>query len=811
MKACAPGSFGAQLKTLREAAGFTQEELATIAGLSVHAVSALERGERRRPYPETVRSLSAALDLSGARRDGLLASARGSVQVAAADKSSSAGLPLTLTRLIGRETEMRTLRQWLADPAARLITLVGPGGVGKTRLAIELAQAVAQEATSRAVFVSLASIRESAFVAAAIGEALGLADGAATDLARRARAACGGQPTLLIVDNFEQVLDAAPLIAELLTSIAPLRIVATSRAPLRIRGERECAIGPLALDPDADAMSPADLVQAPAVRLFVERARDVRPDFRLTTANRGAVTAICRRLDALPLALELAAPWIKVLTLEDLLHRLVNNLLPSPAGPRDLPERQQTMTAAVGWSYRLLDPNEQRVFRRLGALPGPFSVRAAFAVTAGGEGAAVNMDDVVRALAGLIDKSLLARTEASVTSQPMYEMLETVRAYATLELDTSKERHDALQGLVQYCLEEAVLAGEGLVGPDQGEWLDRVRDDLQNYRRALRVLIAGGRIREACDIVWHVHFFWVIRGYAAEGVRWSDEILALQPPADAESRLLTGVGALLYTQGELARARATLEHAIALARGVDDRSVAAHGELVLGHVEHAAGNVHRARALFVRSVSTFEALGVPWAAGNALSGLAAVALALGDATEAERLLERSTSMLRVCGPWFIALALNVRANMAVRHGRSDEAIVLVRESLIRVCQIHDKFAFLYALVPLARAAVLKADDAWVARILGMRHAGDRTDRRGGGRQLDARTARDPRAGRARSSRPHRMVARLCRGSCRLHRLAPQRRRQRVFLRRSAIASRRARSSGYLTHTTRLEFQDPCSG
>ncbi len=186
-----------------------------------------------------------------------------------------------------------------------------------------------------------------------------------------------------MLDNFEQVLDAAPLVADLLTSVASLRVLVTSRAPLRVRGEREYAVGPLALDVGADATSPADLARSPAVRLFVERVRDVQPDFRLTAANGPTVTAICRRLDALPLALELAAPWIKVLTAEDLLRRLTQDVLLSTVGPRDLPERQQTMNATVAWSYQLLAPNEQRVFRRLGALPGRFSIEAAAAVLAG--------------------------------------------------------------------------------------------------------------------------------------------------------------------------------------------------------------------------------------------------------------------------------------------------------------------------------------------------------------------------------------------------------------------------------------------
>ena len=211
-------------------------------------------------------------------------------------------------------------------------------------------------------------------------------DVTARDLPRRARVACENHPTLLVLDNFEQVLDAAPPVADLLTSVPLLRLLVTSRAPLRVRGEREYVVGPLELEAASDAMSPADLARAPAVRLFVERVRDVQPDFRLTSANGPTVTAICRRLDALPLALELAAPWIKVLTVEDLLRRLTHDVLLSTVGPRDLPERQQTMNATVAWSYQLLSPDEQRAFRRFGALPGRFSIDAAAAVLAGRDG-----------------------------------------------------------------------------------------------------------------------------------------------------------------------------------------------------------------------------------------------------------------------------------------------------------------------------------------------------------------------------------------------------------------------------------------
>ena len=724
MKVGAPGSFGAQLKALRETAGFTQEELATIAGLSVHSVSALERGERRRPHVETVRALSAALDLTGPTRDALLASARAPAHKAAVDELNGISLPLALTVLLGRESDVQMLRRWLADPAARLITLIGPGGVGKTRLALELARAIAEEGSTRVVFVSLAPIRDPAFVASAIAEALGLADVTALDLLRRARAACEDHPTLLMLDNFEQVLAAAPLVADLVTSVASLRLLVTSRAPLRVRGEREYVVGPLELEAGLEAMPPADLARTPAVRLFVERVRDVQPDFRLTSANGSTVTTICRRLDALPLALELAARWLKVLTVEDLLRRLMDDVLLSPVGSRDLPERQQTMNATVAWSYHLLSAQEQHAFRHFGAIPGLFPIDAAAAVLAGRTGAPAGHDDALRAAAGLMDKSLLLRAQTSVVATcPRYYMLETVRAYAARELTASGERDDAMEGLVRYSTREAGLAAEGLVGTAQVEWLDRVREDLESYRGALAWLVERRRPTEASDIAWGLKYFWLIRGHAAEGLQWYEQILNLPslPPA-AELRALVGAAVLWYTQGELGRAGTGLNRAFALAHGAGDRDVVAQAAYLSGHVEHAAGNLEAARDRFTRSVEAFRALAIPSGTGSALSGMAAIALATGDAGQAERLLDEATSVLRHAGPWFLTWTLYVRAILAVRRGKADEAIAVVGESLTRIRELHDKFAFVYALVPLAAAAVLKGDDAWAARILGARDA-----------------------------------------------------------------------------------------
>lgn len=724
MRRSAPGPFGAQLKALREKAGYTQEELATISGVSVHAVSALERGERRRPHSETVRALSAALDLTGPARDALMGSAR---HLDGADTAAVASLPLPLTRFVGRDADMQTLRRSLGESAVRLVTLVGSGGVGKTRLALQLAQVVAEAGSTRVLFVSLAAIRDSAFVAHAIGEALGLTDVVARDLSTRARVACEDVPTLLVLDNFEHVLDAAVIVAELLASVPSMRVLATSRAPLRVRGEREYVVGPL--DLTARGQSSQAVARSPAVRLFVERVCDVRPDFRVTPANGATVAAICRRLDALPLALELAAPWMKVLTAEDLLRRLDTNVLLPTVSSRDLPERQQTMNATIAWSYQLLQANEQRAFRRFGTLAGPFPIAAAAEVLAGGD-ASSRTEDALGAAAGLIDKSLLLRSEApGIITSPQYYMLETVRAYATLTLDAAGERDDAMEGLVRHCTREAALAANELAGTSQVEWLKRVREELESYRSVLRWLIDHDRPAEAAQIAWSLMWFWVIRGHAAEGLQWFEQILtcsSLSPAAEA--RTLVGAAQMSYSQGELDRATKGLDRLFALASRIDDRSTIAHAQNLSGHIHRKLGDASAARDAFSRGLEIFRSLGILRGVGGALNGLAAVALAAGEVEDAERLLGDAALVLRDSGPWFQTIGAYTRGVLTVRRGHADEAIALMRESLADIRALDDTFALVYALVPLAAAAALKGDDAWAARILGARDAV--TDRTG---------------------------------------------------------------------------------
>src|SRR5262245_24349516 len=695
-------SFGARLKALREASGFTQEELATIAGLSVHAVSALERGHRRRPQVDTVRALASALDLKGPERDGFLASARPPADATPMHELGGIGLPAPLTTLVGRDADRDALARWLDDPNARLITLVGPGGVGKTRLAIDVARAVADAAQTYVAFVALAAIRDPGLVASAIAEALGLPDISTSDLARRVRIVCERRPTLLLLDNFEQVTSAAPIIAQLLTSTADLRLLVTSRSPLGLRGEREYPVEPLALETDAG------VTQSPAVCLFADRVRDIQPAFQLSSVNGPVIAAICRRLDALPLALELAAPWIKTLTVEELLRRLEHDVLLSAVGPRDLPERQQTMNARVAWSYELLGEQDQRIFRRLGVLPERFPLDALAAVA----GDLVTNEAVVEAVARLIDKSLLLRAEASTPTRPLYRMPETVRAYAALELAAAGERDEALEGLIRYCGREAALAAEGLAGSTQPLWLNRVREDLESYRSALTGLLQRRRPAEAAAIARGLLLFWLIRGHASEGLWWYDQILT-QPLAPAmEAGVLTSAALMSYMQREPKRGHERLVRALELASATGDAALMAPAEMMSGHTEHALGNLEAARAHFARSAERFRTLGIKWSMGSALSGLGGVLLAMGDTAQALRALDEATAALKEAGPWFLAPVRSYRATLALQRGNTDEAIALMRESLIDIGMLQDKYAYMYALIPLASAALLKGDAVW---------------------------------------------------------------------------------------------------
>ena len=613
-----------------------------------------------------------------------MASARAPAHATAVDELSGVSLPLPLTALLGRETDLQTLRHWLADPAARLITLIGPGGVGKTRLALELARQSPPRARPRAC-----SSRWPRFGTGVrrLGDRRGSRPGG-HHRARFAEARTGrvrDKPTLLVLDNFEQVLEAAPLVADLLTSVASLRVLVTSRAPLRVRGEREYAVGPLALEADSTRCRPPIWRALPRCGSSWNGCGTCSPTFasRREWPHRDGDLSSARCPAARARA---GGPVDQGAHGRGSAPPTRGDVLPSTAGPRDLPERQQTMNATVAWSYQLLDPDEQRAFRRLGALPGPFPIDAAAAVLAGRDGCG-RRERRSAPRGGRLDRQEPSAASrdlggADVSAVPDARDGAGVRGPRT---GAAGERDDAMEGLARYCTAEAPSPPTGLVGPAQVEWLDRVREDLESYRGALAWLIERGRPAEASDIAWGLMFFWLIRGHAAEGLRWYEQ--ASEPAAASDRRRVESAA---RGGGDVVHARTTRSvHAPRSRAPSRSPRCRRQGDGRSGR-EPVSGTSNMLLAIWTPPATGSPAvlkgsgqLANPWGTGQRLSGMAWVALATGDAGQAERLLDEATSVLRHAGPWFLSLVSYLRAILAVRRGNPDEAIALVRESLTR--------------------------------------------------------------------------------------------------------------------------------
>jgi predicted ATPase/DNA-binding CsgD family transcriptional regulator len=515
-------------------------------------------------------------------------------------------LPLRRTRLIGREGEIAAARQFLLEDAVPLLTLTGPGGTGKTRLSLAIADDVADHFADGVVWVDLAPLTDPALVPAAFIAALGLRPAADTAIGEALIHALHPRQTLLLLDNCEHVVTAsADLVGSLLARCPALQVLATSRAPLHLQAEQLLPLDPLPLPADDAAL--AIVAQNEAVQLFAERARAVRPAFALTEANAATVAALCRRLDGLPLAIELAAARGTVLSPEALLAQMSDRLQLLTHGPRDLPARQQTITATIAWSYDLLEASAQALFRQLAVFVGGFTLEAIAAVAAATEEA---QRHTVIILESLVEQGLVRRLDGEI--EPRFTMLDTIRAFGWEQLDATGERHRAQDAHAAYFIAFAEradrLLGGGVEPVDRV--LQRMAVEQTNIQAALTRLSAVGdadgalRLSSAMAIAWHFQM------HLREGRQWLEWALSHTPETATvtRGRALTGLSLILWVQGHYEQAQARAEASRAIADDLNDNEVAARAIQGLGMAALGQGHREQARSLLERALSLWRNL-----------------------------------------------------------------------------------------------------------------------------------------------------------------------------------------------------------
>ena len=672
--------FGTLLKHYRVAAALSQEALADQAGLSLDAISALESGRRGGPRLETARRLCDALCLAGEDRALFLAAARSSGPVRQdhgvpephTDQARALdNLPVPGTSFIGREQEMTEVMRLLR--ATRLLTMTGTGGVGKTRLALHVAAAVAGAFADGVVFVPLATLIDPSLVAATIATALGLGERGHATLApallspmsvenmvspeELLLAFLREKHLLLVLDNFEQVATAAPLLSRLLAAAPRLVVVATSRVALHLYAEQEFPVTPLSLPPRQPPADLAALAQYEAVALFIQRAQLTQPSFTVTNDTAPVVAQICARLDGLPLAIELAAARMKMLSPQTLLDRLGSRLRVLTGGARDLPARQQTLRATIDWSYQLLTSPEQTLFARLAVFAGGRTLEAIEAVC----NAAGDLD-IFAGVESLLDKNLLRREDEAETGEPRFVLLETLHEYAREqlvargELESLRERH-ALYFLALAEQAEQVLRGTARAsGAEMAHWLDRLEAEHDNLRAALRWTREEGRAEEGLRLTAALFLFWSWRGHEDEARRWSEEMLAAFPDtpgthpvtlAVARASVLLGVPEVGESQVRVRRAR--LEESLTLSRAAGDRRGMAEALRYLGFETAERGDYAQAMSMLEESAALWREVGDPLGLAMTQNDAGLLAVGHGDPARAAALCEESLAVCRGMG------------------------------------------------------------------------------------------------------------------------------------------------------------------
>jgi predicted ATPase/class 3 adenylate cyclase len=626
--------------------------------------------------------------------------------------ASPHNLPVQLTSFVGRGQDLAYLRQLLLGKDVRLLTLTGAAGTGKTRLAQQVAEDTLAEFPRGVFYVPLAPLADPNLLASTIGEAIGVREVTGQPLLHTLIDALQAPGVLLVLDNFEHVVQQARHVGELLSACAALKILVTSREVLHLTGEHVFEVSALAVPDLQLPLSSERVSQYDAVQLFVERARAAKPNFALTPQNASTIAEICAQLDGLPLAIELAAARVQLLPPDALLDRLSltydqRQTLLAGAGA-DRPERHQTLRSAIDWSYGLLKPWEQRMFRRLAAFSGGFTLEAAEAICSTDPELSVQVLDGV---ASLIDKSLLRQAE-EVAREPRYRMLETLREYALVQLQAVGELDATFASVTDFLVVLAERAEPELTGPDQVLWLDRLESEHDNIRAALQWCSVPATIDTMLRLAGALWRFWSTRGYVGEGLRWLDMAVA-NPYASASRELakaLNGAANLAREQGDYARAEALHTRSLSLSREQLDRHGTAEALNNLGLIALYQGQHDAAQRYCDEGLALFRETGDQGGVAAALNNLGNVARERGDSGRAAALHKESLALRRMLGDKRgIALSLNNLANVVLNQGDYWRAAGLHQESLALRRELGDRAGVATSLNNLGNVARVQGD------------------------------------------------------------------------------------------------------
>ncbi len=715
-------SFGYWLRRRRKALDLTQDELAQRVGCALGTIKKLET-DQRRPSKQLAERLADLLNISADERAAFLKAARaelatdqleiGQLSNKTLDRPTS-NLPVPATRFIGREREVAALRDLICRDDVRLVTLTGPGGTGKSRLCVQVAADVLALFEHGVWFVNLAPVSDPNLVASTIADALGVREIGGQSIVDLLKRYLREKRMLLLLDNFEHVVEAAPLVSELLAFAPDLKVLVTSRITLRLSAEREFAVLPLGLPPTENqepklaggatvlgfrfsALSTAaELSQYEAVRLFIQRAQAVKADFMVMNENAPAIAEICYQLDGLPLAIELAAARVKLFPPQALLERLGSRLKFLTGGARDQPARQQTIRNTIDWSYNLLDEREKILFARLGAFVGGCSLGGGCTLEAAE--AVCNADgtlplDIVDGIAALVDQSLL-RQDQGAEEGPRFVMLGTIREYALERLEQRGEVEAVRRWHAEYFLMLAEQAEPELAGPRQVAWLARLDRDIDNLRAALRWSLEHDEIEMGLRLAGALALFWYTRSHWNEGRSWFEAALTLSDGASRSSRAkaLLGAGQLATFQRDSDRAYMLCEQARTLYLELDDRRGAAWAlffQTIITSKDQT--DTGRAKAAGAESLALRRSIGDKRGIAYSLHLEGEGELYAGEFARAVKLYNESLALFREVGDTYgISLSLVMTAEAAYATGDYERARNLGQECLKVNGQLGDR-------------------------------------------------------------------------------------------------------------------------